>query len=394
MELYWLALITLIALVGTALATPLSIKLAWRIGAIDYPDGRRVNTKPTPRLGGLAVFVGIVLSLGFIAILNWINPEILNLYGLNTNINYLGVAVAVTVVFAVGFLDDVYQIGPYIKLLGQIAAAIIACASGVLFTHFLNPLGSGTVSIGFMAYPVTIFYLVAFASIINLIDGLDGLASGIVAICAATLFVLSFSRGNMDAAIVALAIAGACGGFLFFNFYPAKVFLGDSGSLVLGFSLGLVSLFGVVRATALIALLIPVIIAGIPVIDTFSAIVRRLRSKTPVFGADKAHVHHRFINLGFSQRTTVLIIYGLSIALSVLAILITQDRSYMRLVYAALLIVVVGILIWRLGLLSTILTHHYERRTKRTKLAHPQDEQKDEQSNIQEASQNEDSTSP
>ena len=379
MDWYWLVLVVLIALIGTIAATPLSVKLAKRVDAIDYPDGRRVNTKPIPRLGGVAVFVGLVLSLGFIVIVNWISPDTLDIRGFNRDINYLGVGLAIFVMFLIGLLDDLFQIKAHLKFLGQIAAAIIACVSGVLFSHFLNPFGSGIINIGIFAYPVTVFYLVAFANIINLIDGLDGLASGIVAICAAALFILSFSRDSMDAALVALAILGTCGGFLFFNFYPAKVFLGDSGSLILGFSLGLVSLFGVVRATALISLLIPVVIAGIPVIDTFTSIVRRLRLGKSIFSADKAHVHHRFINFGYSQRTTVLIIYGLSIVLAVLAILIAQDQSYMRIVYVVVLIIVVALFIWRLGLLSSVLTHHYERRqnSKGQQSDHSEDDKKE-----------------
>lgn len=356
--------VVLVAFVGTIVFTPLSMKLAWRLDAVDYPDGRRVNTKPTPRLGGAALFAGLSLAIGSIVLVNWINPNILDIRGLNRDISYLGVVVAAVVMFLTGLLDDIFQLKALPKFLGQILAALIACFSGVLFSHFLNPFGPGIIDIGLFAYPVTVFYLVAFANIINLIDGLDGLASGISAICAASLFLLSFSRGSMDAAIVALALAGACVGFLFFNFYPAKVFLGDSGALLLGFSLGLVSLFGVVRTTALVSLLIPVVIAGIPVIDTFTSIIRRLRAKQPVFSADKQHVHHRFINLGFSQRTTVVIIYGLSIILSALAILIAQDHSPLRIVYIAVLIVVVALFIWRLGLMSSVLTHHYQRRQR------------------------------
>ena len=362
MEWYWLLAVFLIALIGSVVATPLAMKLAWRVDAIDYPDGRRINTKPTPRLGGVAIFAGLVLALGFIVVVNMVEPDLINIRGLNRNINYFGVGFALLIIFVTGLCDDIFQIKALYKFIGQIAAAVAACVSGVLFSHFLNPFAPGVIDIGWLAYPVTVFYLVAFANIINLIDGLDGLASGVVAICAATLLFLSFARGGMDAAIVAMALVGVCSGFLFFNFYPAKIFLGDSGSLVLGFGLGLVSLFGVVRATALISLLIPVVIAGVPVIDTFAAIVRRLRSGQPVFRADKEHVHHRFINLGFSQRTTVLVIYGFSIVLAIFAVLIAQDQSVLRIVYAVILVVIVALFIWRLGLMSTVLTHHYEKR--------------------------------
>ena len=357
----WYLLVFALAVVVTMVVTPFVIKLANRFSIIDYPDGRRINEKPTPRPGGIALFLGILVPLLVFMVFN-VSGDSGVRYSLTSNINYLGVILSATVVFAIGLIDDIRTIRVRYKLIGQIVAAIIACFSGVLLSQIDNPFSSSFINLGLFAYPITIFYLVAFANIINLIDGLDGLASGISAICAVALFVLSFSRGSMDAALVALAIAGVCGGFLIFNFYPAKVFLGDSGALVLGFCLGLVSLFGVVRATALISLLIPVVIAGVPVIDTFTSIVRRVRSGKPVFSADKAHVHHRFINLGYSQRTTVLIIYGLSIVLAVLAILIAQDQSPLRIVYVVILIVLVAVFVWRLGLLSSILTHHYERR--------------------------------
>lgn len=355
-----------IALLGTVIATPLSMKLAWRVDAVDYPDGRRVNTKPTPRLGGVALFVGIALAAAFVVIFKWVDPTIMDIRGFNKDINYYGVGLAVLVIFVTGLIDDIYQIKAWVKLIGQIIAASIACYAGVLFSHFLNPFAPGMIELGLWAYPVTVFYLVAFANIINLIDGLDGLASGVVVICAAALFYLSLSRGGVDAAIVAIALIGACLGFLIFNFYPAKIFLGDSGALMLGFGLGLVSLFGVVRASALVSLLIPVVIAGVPVLDTFTSIIRRLRSGSSIFSADKQHIHHRFINLGFSQRTTVLIIYGMSIILSILGILIAQDRSIMRIVYIILLLVIVALFIWRLGLMSSVLTHHYEGRQGNT----------------------------
>lgn len=373
MEWFWFAATLCIALLGTVAFTPLCIKLAWRVDAVDYPDGRRVNTRPTPRLGGVAVFLGLVLAVGFIVVVNWIDPNLIHIRGLNTNINYFGVGLAAVIVFGIGLLDDIFQLKAWIKFLVQIAASIIVCMSGVLFSHFVNPFGPGFIELGILAYPVTVFYLVAFANIINLIDGLDGLASGVVAISAAALFFLSFSRGGMDAALVSMAIIGACVGFLFYNFYPAKVFLGDSGALLLGFGLGLVSLFGVVRTSALISLLIPVVIAGVPVIDTFTSIIRRLRQGKPVFSADKQHIHHQFINLGFSQRTTVLIIYGVSAVLSVLGILIAQDHSPMRIVYLVILIVVVALFIWRLGLMSSVLTHHYEHRKH-----HPKDKDENE----------------
>jgi UDP-GlcNAc:undecaprenyl-phosphate GlcNAc-1-phosphate transferase len=218
--------------------------------------------------------------------------------------------------------------------------------------------------LGWIAYPISIFYLVAFANIINLTDGLDGLAAGIVAISTAALFVLAVTRGGAEAAIVAAALIGACVAFLRFNFYPAKIFIGDSGSLLIGFTLGLVSLFATVRSSALITMLVPLAIAGIPIIDTFSAIVRRIRAGRSPIKADSEHMHHRFINLGLDQRTTVLIMYGLNVVLALCAIMAIQYSGLVRIGIFVVLALIAIFLTWRLGLLQSVLQHHYSHREK------------------------------
>jgi UDP-GlcNAc:undecaprenyl-phosphate GlcNAc-1-phosphate transferase len=337
--------------------------LAKRFNAIDYPDGRRVNTSPTPRLGGIAIFFGIFLAIAILYLID-ATTNAFTIRGIARSINYYGVAGAAVVIFAVGILDDFLKISALTKLLGQVVAAAIATASGVLISHIVSPFGMGMVNLGIFAYPVTVFYLVAFANIINLIDGLDGLAAGIVSIAAAALFILALGKGGADASIVAIAIVGACLGFLYFNFHPAKVFMGDSGSLLLGFSLGVISLFSVVRTPALVSLLIPVVIAGVPVIDTFTSIVRRLRAGKSIVGADKQHIHHRFINFGFDQATTVLIMYALSALLAVCAVLMAQYQGFIRVAIVVLLLIVVVLVVWRLGLMRSVLTHHYNKREK------------------------------
>jgi UDP-GlcNAc:undecaprenyl-phosphate GlcNAc-1-phosphate transferase len=173
--------------------------------------------------------------------------------------------------------------------------------------------------------------------------------------------------------VAALAISGACLAFLRYNFYPARVFMGDSGSLLLGFALGVVSLFGVVRAPTLITLFVPVIIAGIPVIDTFSAILRRLRARRPIASADTDHMHHRLIDYGFDQRTTVIIMYALSAFLAVCAILVTQYGRAVVVMVAVVLLVLTVLLIYRLGLTSSVLTHYYRKREPHTRSDDGQD---------------------
>jgi UDP-GlcNAc:undecaprenyl-phosphate GlcNAc-1-phosphate transferase len=365
LEWYWLALVAAAAGVGTLAIAPLTVRIARRVNAIDYPDGRRVNTKPTPRLGGAALFVGMLLAVGaFLLIHNVVNGDA-PVRGISEGISYGGVFLSFLVIFGVGLVDDIVGIKVPYKVLGQIAASCIACASGVLFDRFTNPLDGEILYIGLLAYPITIFYLVAFANIINLIDGLDGLAAGITAISALALLLISFSKGGFDAAILGAAIIGACCAFLYFNFYPARIFMGDSGSLTLGFAIAVLSLFGVVRSPALVTLFIPMVIAGIPVIDTFSAIVRRLRAGRSVAEPDTEHIHHRFMARGFSQRNTVLILYALSALLSLCSLLVIQYGGLPRLVIMLLLVFLAVFLVRHLGLTQSVLLHYYYKRPEK-----------------------------
>jgi UDP-GlcNAc:undecaprenyl-phosphate GlcNAc-1-phosphate transferase len=365
LEWYWLALVSAVAAIGTLAFAPLTVRIARRVNAIDYPDGRRVNTKPTPRLGGVALFVGMLLAIGVFLLVYSVMNDGAPIRGMSAGISYGGVFLSFLVIFGVGIIDDIFGIKVPYKVLGQIAAACIACASGVLFDRFTNPFDGEILYIGLLAYPITIFYLVAFANIINLIDGLDGLASGITAISALALLIISFSKGGFDAAILGAAIIGACCAFLYFNFYPARIFMGDSGSLTLGFALAVLSLFGVVRSPALVTLFIPIVIAGIPVIDTFSAIVRRLRAGRSVAAPDTEHIHHRFMEQGFSQRNTVLILYAMSALLSLGSLLMLQYRGLLRLIIMLSLVLLAVLLVWRFGLTQSVLLHYYYQRPEK-----------------------------
>lgn len=359
---YWYLLVLVVAAAGTAATVPLALRLAKRFNAIDYPDGRRVNKRPVPRLGGIALLAGLLLAILVLIILDISLREALIADSLNPSVCYPGVLLAVLAMFAVGVIDDLKGLRARYKLIGQTIAAAIAVVAGVLFDHFANPFSGELIQLGWMAYPITIFYLVAFANIINLIDGLDGLAAGIVAISATALFFVAVTRGGPDAAVVAVALVGACLAFLFFNFYPARVFMGDSGALLLGFSLGIVSLFGVVRTPALITLLVPVVIAGLPVIDTFAAIIRRRRNHKGVLEADTQHMHHRFLDIGLDQRTTVLVMYSLSALLAICAFIVLQYSGPVRIVIVLILAVVVIFLVMRLRLFGPVLSHHYNKR--------------------------------
>ena len=366
MHFSWLHFLVIfaVACVVSMATTPLAKHLAIRLDAVDYPSARRINKVPVPRMGGIAMFCGLAAALvaqycGTLAF-GWPSAFIPHP---SLTINYWGLAVSVLVIFLTGLVDDVKSLKPAQKFAGQIVAGCIAAASGLLIGNIVNPFGHGEVSLGILAYPITVIYLVAFANIINLIDGLDGLAAGISAIVGLSLFGITLMGGRIDAAALAIAVAGAAVGFLRYNFHPAQIFMGDSGSLMLGFVLGIVSLLGVTRTAALTTLLVPLIIAGVPIIDTFAAIVRRKRGHVPIDHADKGHIQHRLIQEGFDQRQAALLIYGWSALLSLGAFLITQVTVGPRIAIFLALLAVSAVFVKRLHLLEPVLRHHYNPRT-------------------------------
>lgn len=358
------AILTLVVAVGVTIALiPLAKKLAIKLDAIDYPSARRVNMLPIPRLGGVAMFGGLVVSIVLVLIgsefWGWVNPFHITS---ESTINYYGVAFGVVVMFAVGVIDDLKDLTPKKKLIGQIIASCIVAGSGLLLADIVNPFGSGFIELGIWAYPITVFYLVAFANIINLIDGLDGLASGITAISAACIFVFAFFSGKIDAALLCIIIVGVCLGFLTKNFHPASVFMGDSGALTLGFGLGIVSLVAVARSALVLSLVVPILAAGVPIIDTAFAIIRRKRQHHRIDEADKGHIHHQLMRAGFSQRKTVFIMWGWTAALSICALLIVFLDSNYRIPVIIFIAVLSGYLIKKLHLLGPVLAHHFHPR--------------------------------
>ncbi len=362
----WMHFLSLfaVALVVTLITTPIAKRIAIKLGAIDYPDARRINKVPIPRMGGIAMFLGLIVALivqycGTLAF-DWPSAFISHP---SLTVNYWGLGVSVLVVFATGLIDDAKSLKPLQKLAGQLVAAVIAAASGLVIGNIVNPFGPGEISLGWLAYPITVVYLVAFANIINLIDGLDGLAAGISGIVSLSLFGITLLSGRIDAAALAIATAGACLGFLRYNFHPASIFMGDSGALMLGFVLGIISLLGVTRTAALTSLIVPLIIAGVPIIDTFAAIVRRKRGGVPIDQADKGHIQHRLIQEGFDQRQAALLIYAWSALLSLGAFVITQVHVMPRIAIFLLLLGVSYLFVRRLHLFEPVLRHYYDPRT-------------------------------
>ena len=367
-----------IALAVTAALVPAVRSFAIKHGIVDEPGPRRVNKKPIPRLGGLAMFIGLLVALAVECILEltgiWSGPFTED-GTLNTRL--FGVIIGFAFMVAVGALDDVYSLPPLVKFIGQIIAATIIVCTGTTLGSFKIPFTSSVVHLDAWTYPITVLYLVCFANVINLIDGLDGLSAGITGIASATLFILTMHLMRGDAASVAIILVGCCIGFLFYNFSPASIFMGDSGSLFLGLALGTISLLGASRFASVTALAVPIVIAGVPVIDTFSAIVRRLRGHQPIQVADAGHIHHRLLRRGFSQRKSVLIIYGWTALLCVAACIIWNLGGFLKYLVLVIVLLVSAFVVWHLGLFGPVLQHRYPGNASHPNMEDDADERQD-----------------
>jgi UDP-GlcNAc:undecaprenyl-phosphate GlcNAc-1-phosphate transferase len=346
--------VILTALGATLLVTPLVRTVGNRWGIVSKSGGRHVHHGAVPRTGG----VGIVAGFAAAVLMRWVGeslwgwPPALTIVGEPV----LGVFAGLALMFGVGLLDDIVDLTPGQKLAGQVVAAGVTFAAGVRIDFVGNPFGGGLLLIGLLSLPVTLFWMVGFANVVNLIDGLDGLAAGITAIAAVSLLVLAEESNQALAAVLAAALVGACIGFLRYNFNPASVFMGDSGALFLGFCLACIALLGVMKSVAAITLVVPLLIIGVPVFDTLSAIVRRSRHGRPIQEADRGHIHHRLLGRGFSQRQTVLIIYVWSVALAFGGYAMRWVAPALKIVTFAVLAGLSGLMAYWLGLFEV--AHH------------------------------------
>lgn len=348
-----------IALVVTVLLVPVVRKVAVRFGVVDEPGPRRVNKVPIPRMGGVAMYFGLLVATlaeyAFEAAGLWDGP-LLGVDG--PKIQSLGLLAGVTAIVVVGVLDDVFSLKPIVKFCGQILASCIIAFTGTLLMRFHLPFSTEIVSLGVWAYPITVIYLVCFINVINLIDGLDGLAAGVSAIAAFALFLVVITLFRTDAALFAIIIMGCCIAFLFYNFNPASIFMGDSGSMMLGLSLGTISLLGAARFASVTIMLVPILVALVPIIDTFGAIVRRLRKHQSIATADAGHIHHRLLLRGYSQRKVVLLVYAWTAFLSLGALLMWEVGGVTKYVVLVVLLLFSAIVVWRLGLFGPTRIRH------------------------------------
>jgi UDP-GlcNAc:undecaprenyl-phosphate GlcNAc-1-phosphate transferase len=297
------------------LLTPAVGGMARLLGVVDAAGGRRINRSAVPRLGGLALFLGIfVPALAFLHL----GPE--------TRGILLGAAVAVTV----GAIDDFRGLVWWEKLAGQLVAAAIPVGFGVWVDRFTFPLLGVHTLPEWVGMPLTVLWIVAIMNMVNFLDGMDGLAAGVAAIAGLTFCVIALSLGKTDPAIMSAIVFGAALGFLRHNFYPARIFMGDSGAMLLGFVLATVSVQGLVKTAATVALFFPLLVLAVPIIDTSFVVVRRLKHGEKVFEGDQAHLHHRFLRRGFSQKTAALYMYAwcLSLAAAALATRFIPFRAH------------------------------------------------------------------
>ena len=286
----------LLALGVVLVLTPAVGRFARILGVVDQPgEARRLHLRPIPRLGGIALLLGIfVPALAF-----------LQLGGA-----YRGILLGAAIATCVGVVDDFRGLHWLGKLGGQVAAAAVAVGAGVSIDRFTFPFLGIQDLPAWVGVPATMIWIVAIMNMVNFLDGMDGLAAGICAIAGSTFAVIALSLGKPQAAILAAIVAGACFGFLRHNFYPARIFMGDSGALLLGFILATLSVQGLLKTAATVALFFPLLVLAIPIVDTSFVLAKRLKYRRPLYEADRTHLHHRFANIGFSQRRAALYMYA------------------------------------------------------------------------------------
>ena len=324
-----LALMT--ALVVSFLTTPVVKTFAYKVGAIDVPkDARRMHKVPIPRLGGLAIFIGFMVSILLFA---KITPEMKS------------ILLGAVIIVVLGVVDDIMALPAMLKFVVQIVAASIPATHGVQILAFSNPnIFSDNLYwvLGWLSIPFTVIWIVAITNAVNLIDGLDGLANGVSAISATTMLVIALVGGQSQVAIVLAALVGACIGFMPYNMNPAKMFMGDTGATFLGYILATMSIQGLFKYYAVISFVVPFLILGLPIFDTTFAFIRRIAHGQSPMHADRSHIHHRLIDMGLNQKQAVATLYVISAILGLSAVVLTTGGEQKAMVlFAALCIVAV-----------------------------------------------------
>lgn len=330
-EIFEVLKIVVIVAVFTALLFPMVKWISYHVGALDYPNERKVHKKPMPVMGGLMIYLGFLFGYMLFA------PQ---------STQMLAILIASFIVVITGILDVIKPLRAREKLVGQVVAVLIIVFYGKILLNDISFFGY-YFDFGWLAYPITIVFIVAVMNCINLIDGLDGLADGISMIFFITIGVLAFIMHNLGSLEITIAfiMIGACLGFLIFNFNPAKIFMGEIGSMFLGFMIAVVCLLGF-KAVTLTSLVVPMLILAIPILDTLFAILRRIIHHKPIYEADRQHLHHQLLNKKFSQKTTVLIIYAVSILFSSASVFyVLKDRKIGAIIYIILVLLITWVVL-------------------------------------------------
>ncbi|WP_138203935.1 glycosyltransferase family 4 protein [Haloimpatiens lingqiaonensis] len=332
-----LILFTISAAISFAI-TPFIKRLAKKVGAIDIPkDERKIHKKPIPLLGGLSIYIAFALAL------------IIKREALTTE--EIGILISASVIVLGGFIDDLKELKPYEKLLFQVVAALILIGFGTSIKLITNPFSATKLylNLKWLSIPLTIMWVVGITNAFNLIDGLDGLAAGVAFISSITIFIIAILNNRADAAILTIILCGAILGFLPYNFNPASIFMGDTGSQLLGFLLAAISITGAIKSAAAFAISVPILALGLPIYDTLFAMVRRKINGKPIMKADRGHLHHRLLDMGLSQKKAVIIMYIISAVLggiSIIAMQISNQRAYFLVTAVIIVIVLVA---WKFG---------------------------------------------
>jgi len=309
---------TIVALGLAFVLIPTIRRMAHRFKWYDLPNKRKIHTGLIPRLGGPGMYLSFIAA----ALLSSLLVSLVSRGTINVryDLRFIPFFVGITLIHSVGLIDDFHNLNAPLKFFLQLLAAVIVTSGGFLIRSFTLPY-LGTVSLGLLAYPITVLWLVAISNAINFIDGMDGLAGGISGFAALSMGIISLLQGAVLTSVLCFSLFGAIVGFLVFNYPPAKIFMGDSGSLFLGFCLASIPLVGgISKISAFGTLLVPVTLLTIPILDMITSVIRRLRNKVPIIHPDKEHIHHKLLDMGLNQRQILGFLYGFSIYLSVVAI--------------------------------------------------------------------------
>lgn len=315
--------------VTTLLVTPLVMKLAVRLKAVDKPDmNRKIHNGVKPSMGGLAIFIGA--AAGFL----YLQP---------VHSQLTAIIIGACIMILTGLLDDIFEFRAIYKLIGQISAALVVVSSGLFIEKLTIPF-MGTVYLGGFGILITIIWIVGASNAINLIDGLDGLAAGVSAIGLTSILVMGLIDYRMIVVYLSIILIGSCVGFLFHNFYPSKIFMGDTGSLFLGYSIAIISMLGLFKNVAFFSFIVPIIVIAIPVLDTVYAIIRRRINNQGIATADKKHIHYKLLEMGYSHRQSVLIIYAFSIFFGLMAIIFNSATLLTSLILLVVIVLAIQLI--------------------------------------------------